>query len=374
VVIAVIVAVGIIAWLYWVHGRSKPLIVSGFIEADEIRVGSRVGGRVADVLVDEGARVMPGQPLYRIDPFDLDEQLAQSKAQLAAYQAESARLKAGFRKEEIEQARGKRDQVAANLAKLLAGPRKQEIEVAREQLNIAKAALEEAESEYARVERLRTEAQAAQREYDVVLRALKSARAQVASAEQQLALLEEGSRKEDVAEARAGLAEAEAALNLMESGYRAEDIAQAEARVSAAQAAVAAIEVRMKELTVASPCDCVVEAIDLRPGDLVAQNAPSVTLLHLSDLHVRAYVPEARLGQTPLGGKVPIRVDSFGGERFLGQIVFISRDAEFTPRNVQTPEERSKQVFRIKVKLLEGLDRLRAGMTADVLLGEASRP
>jgi multidrug resistance efflux pump len=203
-------------------------------------------------------------------------------------------------------------------------------------------------------------------------RALKSARAQVAGAEQRLALLEEGSRKEDIAEAKAALAEAEAQVKLMESGYRVEDLARAAAQVAAAQAAVSAIEVRLTELTVAAPCDCVVEAIDLRPGDLVSPNAPSVALLNLAELRVRAYVPESRLGQVRPGMKVPVVVDSFPTERFMGHVTFISRDAEFTPRNVQTPEERSKQVFRIKVKLEQGLDRLRAGMAADVLLGEAA--
>jgi multidrug resistance efflux pump len=130
----------------------------------------------------------------------------------------------------------------------------------------------------------------------------------------------------------------------------------------------------MKELTVVSPCDCVVESIDLRPGDLVARDAPSVALLDLSRLWVRAYVPESRLGQVKNEHKVFVEVDSFPDERFAGHVSFISREGEFTPKNIQTPEERSKQVFRIKVLLDEGMDRLRIGMAADVLLDEADRP
>jgi multidrug resistance efflux pump len=118
----------------------------------------------------------------------------------------------------------------------------------------------------------------------------------------------------------------------------------------------------------------VVEAIDLHPGDLVAPNAPAVALLDVSHLWVRAYVPESRLGEVRLGQKVPVRVDSFPGRRFSGRLTFIAQEAEFTPRNVQTPEERSKQVFRIKVELDAGRDRLRAGMAADVLLSEATNP
>jgi HlyD family secretion protein len=203
---------------------------------------------------------------------------------------------------------------------------------------------------------------------------VKAARAELAVAEQRLALLEEGTRAEEIAEARATHAEAQHALALLEAGYRKEDIARAAESVASAQARVAAIETQLGELTVTSPCDCVVEAIDLHPGDLVAANAPTVSLLDLSKLWVRAYVPESRLGALRLQDRVHVLVDSFPGERFGARISFIAREAEFTPRNVQTPQERSKQVFRIKAFFEDGLDRLRVGMAADVRLDEASQP
>jgi multidrug resistance efflux pump len=370
VIVFVLVAAGIIGWLYWTQSRPERFIVSGLVEADQIRVGSRVGGRVAEVFVAEGQSVKAGKPLLKIDPFDLRERLAEATAALAAAQAELTRLKGGFRAEEVAQARAERDQVKATLAKLVAGPRPAEIEIAREQLNAAKASLELAESEYARLNRLREAEQAAPTEFDEAVRTLKTARAEVAAAERRLALLEEGTRKEEIAEARAALARAEAALKLLEDGYRAEDIAKAAAEVAAGQARVEAIGVQIGELTVAAPCDCVVEAIDLQPGDLVAANAPAISLLDPSKLWVRAYVPEARLGQVALGQRTPVMVDSFPDRKFAARVSFISREAEFTPRNIQTPEERSKQVFRIKVTLEEGLDMLRVGMAADVLLDE----
>ncbi len=368
VVVFLAAALAVLGWLYWQKNRPQPFVVSGFIEADEIRVGSRVGGRVAEVLVAEGRQVQPGAPLFRIDPFNLREQLAEAQAAAAAARAERDRLIAGYRKEEIEQARAKRDGAGAVLEKLTAGPRPREIEIAREKLNMAKAGLELAESEHARLVRLRDEAQAAPTEIDQAVRALKAARAEVAAAEQELALLQEGTRKEELAEAQAALSEAEQALKLLEAGYRVEDVAKAEAQLQAAEARAAAIDVQLKELEVLAPTACVVEAIDLQPGDIVGANAPSVSLLDVSKLWVRAYVPESRLGEVRLDQRVPIRVDSFPGRRFAGRVTYIAREAEFTPRNVQTPEERSKQVFRIKVTLEQGLDRLRVGMAADVLL------
>ncbi len=372
VVISIVLACVVVGWLYWRQTRPVPLIVSGFVEADQIRVGSRVGGRVAEVFVQEGQLVRQGEPLFRIDPFDLKEQLAQAQAELAGYHADLTRLKAGFRKEEIEQARAKRDQAAAALDKAVAGPRTGEIDIARERLKAAQAGLELARTEHERISKLREQNQAATAEYDRAVREHKAAQAEVAAAQQEVALLEEGTRKEDIAQARAALAEAEAALKLAASGYRSEDIARAQAQVAAAEAQVAAIEIRMNELAVKAPTDCVVEAIDLRPGDLVAANAPSVSLLDTARLWVRSYVPEARLGEVRLGEVVPVRVDSFPNERFDGRITYIAEQAEFTPRNIQTPEERSKQVFRVKVTMeAPGKQRLRVGMVADVMFDEA---
>ncbi|NLX07157.1 MAG: HlyD family efflux transporter periplasmic adaptor subunit [Phycisphaerae bacterium] len=364
VVVLIFLAIGV--WLYWQASLPSPFVVSGFVEADQIRVGSRVGGRVAEVLVEEGDRMAARSPLFRLDPFDLLEQLKAAEANLAARRAEHQKLSDGFRPEEIEQARARRDRAAAVLKKLEAGPRPREIQIARERLNAARADLEYAESEYQRLAGLREQDAVAKSEFDQAVRQRDAARAQVAAAEQELALLEEGFREEEIAEARAQLAEAEQALKLLTEGYRREEIAQGAAQAEAAQAEVAAIRERLGELTVVAPCDCVIEAIDLRPGDLVSPNAPSVSLLDTSRMWVRTYVPEVRLGQVGLGQAVGVRVDSFPEETFAGRVTFVAREGEFTPRNIQTPEERSKQVFRVKVTLDDGYDRLRVGMAADV--------
>jgi multidrug resistance efflux pump len=359
---------GVIAVLYWQYGRTGPAVVTGFVEADQIRVGSRVGGRVAEVMVEEGDRVQQGQPLFRIDEFDLGQRLAEAQAQLAAHKAELDRLQAGFRQEEVAQAAAKRDQAQATLDKLVAGPRPAEINIAREQVRIAEANVDLAQTEYERLSRLREEDSAAKVELDEAVKTLKESRAQLAAANEQLQLLEEGTRQEELAEARAALAEAAAAFRLVEAGYRAEDIAQAAAQASAVEATVNAIKTQMEELIVESPCDCLVEATDLRPGDLVAANAPAVSLLDLSRMWVRTYVPHGMLHRVRLGQRLPIRMDSFPDRGFSGEVVFIAGEAEFTPRNIQTPEERSKQVFRVKLRLDEGRDLLHVGMAADVLL------
>lgn len=358
------VAIAALLWSQWQRG---PLTVSGFIESHQIRVGSHVGGRVETVPVVEGQAVHQGDVLLTLEPYDLRERLAEAQAALNARNEALSKLVAGPRKEEIEEARAHRDLARAALDKAIAGPRPQEIKIAENKLARAEAEQLKAQKDFDRVKKLHVSGQAADEEMDAVQRNLSVTQASAAQARNELDLLRAGTRAEDIAESRAQLAAAEQALALLEAGSRKEDIAEAKAQVASAQAAAAAIERQIAELTVKAPLDGVVEAADLRPGDLIAPNAPVIALNDPSELWVRAYVPENRLDLT-IGQKLAVGVDSFPSRRFHGHISYVSRTAEFTPSNVQTPEERSKQVFRIKVVLDDGLDVLRAGMAADVYL------
>lgn len=263
-VLAIVAVAALLATALVLSQRQRqPLKVSGFIEADEIRVGSRVGGRVMKVHVVEGQAVKIGDLLIELEPFDLMERRAAAEARL-------------------EQARAKQQ-----LAQLT-------------------------------VDRIRPayERNAASRE---------------------------------------------------EMDAAAAELRAAEAAVAAAEAEASALDRQIAELKVLSPVNGLVEAVDLQPGDLVAPNVPAMSLMDTGKLWVRAYLPENHLNVQP-GQKVVITVDSFSGRKFAAHISFVARQGEFTPGNVQTPEERSKQVFRIKVTLDEGLDVLRPGMSADVWL------
>jgi HlyD family secretion protein len=200
---------------------------------------------------------------------------------------------------------------------------------------------------------------------DRAVEELEVARGQLSARTKELQLLEEGTRREDVEAAQAKLEEAKAALGLLLAGYREEEIAQSKAKVEAAQAALDVILAQIEELKIVAPMSGVVESLELQPGDLAPPGGPVMSMMESEELWVRAYVPErVRL---ELGQSVPVTVDAFPDE-FTGEVTFISRHAEFTPSNVQTPEERSKQVFRIKVVIRDGQDRLRPGMSADVWL------
>jgi multidrug resistance efflux pump len=368
--IIAVLAVIVVAALLLSRRQTRPFFVSGFIESHQIRVGSRVGGRVEKVHVVEGQSVKQNEPLLELEAYDLHERLAEAEAALQAKEAMLAKLVAGPRKEEIEGARAARDRAKASLDKAIAGPRPQEIKIAEDKLARAEAELLKAQKDHARVKNLFDNAQAAVEEMDEVARALSVAQANAAQARDELELMQAGTRAEEIGEAQASLAEAQEKLALLEAGTREEEIAEARATVASARAVVAVIQRQIAELIVRAPIDSVVEAAELRPGDLIAPSAPVIALSDPSELWVRAYLPENRL-DVQLGQKAALRVDSFPDRHFAGHISFISRAAEFMPSNIQTPEERIKQVFRIKVMLDEGLDVLRAGMAADVFLERA---
>jgi HlyD family secretion protein len=347
--------------------RETPLVVSGTIEADDVRVGSRIGGRVAAVHVEEGQQVTAGETLVELQPFDLNERLTQAQQTLFAAEAQLRQSVAGFRSEEVEQSRAMRDEAAAALDELRNGPRPQEIAASEAQLRLAQAEMKNATLVYNRAEALFGERAINQSDLDEASTKLSVAQATAEDRQEKLDLLKAGTRVEEVTRAEARMRQAEQALKLRESGYRAEEVEEAQARRDGAAAALQIVEKQLEELSVTAPSDGVVEAIDLRPGDMVPPNAPVVSLLDTRRLYVRAYVPENWLN-LKIGQQVELSVDSFPGERFTGEVTFVARQAEFTPGNVQTPEERSKQVFRFRVDLKTGLDRLRPGMAVDVQL------
>ncbi|MEX0702128.1 MAG: HlyD family efflux transporter periplasmic adaptor subunit [Planctomycetales bacterium] len=366
---AAILAAVLLAVLLYSQRESRPFHVSGFIEADEIRIGSRIGGRVQSVHVAEGQTVEAGAVLVALEPFTLQSRKQEAAARLAQALADYGRLTAGFRPEEIGQAEARVERLEAQLAKLLNGPRPEEIEIARNELQEAEALLEKARDRERRVADLAAK-NAVTPETQVEARTdAQAAQATAAARKQRLDLLLKGTRQEELDEARAQLREAREAAALVKSGYRSEEIAGAQGAVQAAQASVQTIERELAELEIHAPYRSVVQAVDLQPGDLVRADQPVLSLVDVSNLWVRAYLPEDRLN-VALGQPLWVTVDSYPERAFRARLTFVSQQGEFTPRNVQTPEERSRQVFRIKVTLEEGLDLLRPGMAADVWLEE----
>ncbi len=363
------VVTALVGSLVYSQHRITPAHASGFIEADEIRLGSRVGGRVLQVLVQEGQHVERGQVLVRLEPFDLKARLAQAQAALSAQQADYQRLSAGLRPEEIAQRTARVDRLTATVDKLKAGPLAEEIKSSQSRFQLAEAQFDRARKGYERTMALanRDTGAVSRDEIDLATESLRVAEAGLEVRREELVLMKKGTRIEDVAAAQAELVEAAQAKQLAEAGFRTEEIAQAMAMVQSAEAAVAAIQSQIDELDIKAGVGGVVDAIQLRPGDLVPANSPVLTLIDTSRLWIRVYVPENQL-DIQIGERLVVTVDSYPIQEFFADVTYVSNHAEFTPRNVQTADERAKQVFRVKLDLQDRSNRLRPGMSADVWL------
>ncbi|MSP38064.1 MAG: HlyD family efflux transporter periplasmic adaptor subunit [Deltaproteobacteria bacterium] len=208
----------------------------------------------------------------------------------------------------------------------------------------------------------------AKQEYDDALAKADEAAQKTKAARERYDLLLAGTRKEEVERARQRLAEADAKRRQIRSGFRKEEIAQTKSAMEAARARVDVMQTQLEETVIKAPVDALVETLDLEPGDLVGAGKPVATLLCTGSLWVRAYLPEARLGFVQPGLKVAVRVDSFPGKNFAGVVRRVHRQGEFTPRNVQTQEERALQVFQTEVVLDDPDHVLRPGMSADVTI------
>jgi HlyD family secretion protein len=341
----------------WFH-RDASLQGSGTVEARNIRVGSKIGGRIEKVLVLEGDTVQPGQVLVTFDDKELQASLTQSRAA-----AEKATR--GFRPEEIAEARANAAQAKAEYDQRRNGYRQEDIDAARAELDRATADEERAHLDAQRYDALAQKDLVSKQQRDTADANWKMALAQKQNALQKLTQLKRGYRAEEIAAAEARYRQTQANLEKMEHGNRREDI-------QAAHAALDYDEARFRERQVLAPTKATVEVLDVRPGDLIGPNTPIATLLESDQIYVRIYIPETELGKIRLGQKAEIRVDSFPKQAFNGVVEQINQQAEFLPRNVQTREERVHQVFGIKVRIDDPSHRILAGMAADVKLAPAS--
>jgi HlyD family secretion protein len=370
--IGVVLVTATSGWVHW-GGRmpSNQLTLSGVLEADEIHVGSLVGGRVGQVLVRDGERVAQGQSLIRFDVYDLDARRADAAAKVSEAESALQKLLSGARPEEIAGARAQANAAEQSLALARNGPRQQEVDGARADVEAATADYEFSRATLARIDELSRGGVLSRQEHDTAKADYDRASARLSSARQRLELQLAGSRSEEIARADQMFQQAVARRQMVERGARAEDIAAARAGLERARAALESIDVQWAELVVKSPADAFVEVLQVRPGDVIKAGAPVATLIEADRLWVRAYAPGPDLGYLQLGKAAIVSVDTFPDSRFPARITQIASRGSFTPRNVQTREERSHQVFALRARIDDNWRMLRPGMTAELTIDKS---
>lgn len=406
---------------HWGLDPSKrPIVVTGTVQAREIPLASKVGGRLSKVYVLEGDRVKAGQTIVEFELPELEAKRAQMAAmvgrseatllelrngsraeeiQQAAAKMEAARarhdmLRRGYRKEDIQKAAAQRSEAEALLRLQLAGHRIEEIEQAKNTMEQAKLHALWLKRDYERYKDLAQQGAVSSRESEQLknqweqaeeafeaaqanyskfkagfrVEEIVAARQRAEAASRQESAMKSGPRPEEIRAAGKEFEQAEAQYVLLKKGARAEAIRRAEADLQHAKAQLSEVDAQLAEEKIEAPADAEVSVMDLHAGEVLAAGKTLATLTRLDDLWTRVYIPERQLARVRVGQKVKVRADAFPGKEFQGTIVQIPSQAEFTPRNVQTPEERSAQVFAIKVRIDNKELLLRGGMNAEVTL------
>jgi len=350
------------------HGRRTSQEYSGTIETREIEVGSKIGGRVTEVAVEEGQLVKTKALLVRFESNDLATQRVQAQAEVDQQRANLLKVTRGNRPEEIQQAEANAAALRAVLEEARNGPRPQDVGQAQADYEAAEADAIDAQSNFERMQRLVDTDTISRMEFDSDRDKRDFAAKKAESARQRLAELQAGTRREDLQSADAHYRQAQAAATLSRKGSRSEDIAAARDALTAGQAHVADLDVALSEAQLAAPADGIVETVSVRAGDLVPPGRIVLTMLEPTQLWVKVYVPETDLSKVKLGQSAQVTVDGTPGHNFTGHIGQIASEAEFLPRNVQTPDDRQHQVFGVKVYVDNANGALKSGMSASVVL------
>ena len=302
--------------------RSAPLTLYGNVDIREVQLAFQDAGRIRALPVDEGARVAAGQVVAELDPTRYQLELQRLNGEVAAQTQVLARLRQGSRPQEVARAR-------AAMAS-------------------ARASLADAATQLARKQQLRTVNRISVQEVDTARTRVETLQANLKAAEEEVSLVVEGPRQEDIAAAEASLA------------------ALAAARDLAAQ--------RLEDTRLLAPAAGVIRTRILEPGAMAAPGAPVFTLALTDPLWVRAYISEPDLGLVHEGMRAEVRTDTLPDKTYQGWVGFISSTAEFTPKTVETTELRTKLVYRARIFVCDPQEELRLGMPVTVTLQPGPQP
>jgi HlyD family secretion protein len=317
IVVGVLALLAVAIGVVWERRQGPELTLYGNVDIREVTLGFRVAGRVAEMLVDEGDAVRADQVIARLDTTPLELERNEARANSGALKARMTLLKSGFREEEVAQAR-------AAVAE-------------------RRAAAVEADKLFAREDQLKDTGAIAKRAYDDALAARDQAHARL---EQALKAYDE-----------------------QRTGYRHQEIIEGEANHARAEALVAEAEQRLDDAVLKAPADGVVLTRAVESGAILAAGTPVFTLSLVKPVWARFYVGEPDLGRVTPGLSVLLYTDARPGKPYHGQVGYVSPSAEFTPKNVETPDLRTDLVYRARIIVSDPDNALRQGMPVTVRLG-----
>lgn len=380
-VLAAVVVAGLIYYFSFYLPRlsNAAIQASGHIEVTEVDMSFRIAGHVSKLFVDEGMKPKKGDILAELEQEVIKARRDQAEAQVRELEARGASLVLTIRiKEEVLDADIARAEAGVKAAdarykSLKTGSREQEIAEAAAARDRAKFEWENRERDYKRMKDLFASRIVSESQYDSARTSAEASRAAYEAALERYKLVKAGPRDEAVLEGKANLAGSSAGLVAAEAGRKEVeklklDLQALRAQRDQAKALLAIAEEDLRKSRLYSPFDGFVTVKDVEEGEYVQAGTPVITVANLDEVWVKTYVPETQLGKVYLGQKGEVISDTFPNKIYPGTVTYISPEAEFTPKNVQTKEERVKLVYRIKVTLQNPNQELKAGMPVDVVL------
>lgn len=378
--LAAAVAAGVVYWgLNNQAADVNSITVAGNIRMTEVDVAFKTPGKLAERLVDEGDMVKAGQIVARLDIEPLLRQKDRALAALAAAEARAGQSQAAlvFQRESLAGSIGQRvaelASAEATLRELEQGSRPQEIQQAEAAVASAQAQADEARRNLERAKKLFDTNDLSAQDFDRMETVADSAAAALKQSQERLALVREGPRREQVESGQAQKDRARAALRSANAGELdiarlQQDILARRAEVEAAKADLAAVEVQLADAVAVSPVDGIVLVKAAEPGEILAAGTTILTIADIEHPWLRAYINQIYQGRVRIGTPVEVTTDSFPGKKYEGKISFIASDAEFTPKEIQTEEERVKLVYRLKIDIPNPNQELKRNMPADAVI------
>jgi HlyD family secretion protein len=367
----------------WKGGDEDKIPISGNIEFTQIHIAFKTSGKLIEFPIDEGDEVTQGMILARLDMQQQQEQRIREQAALDVTETSLAQhlTSIEYSKASLEADILSREallrQAKANLDQLLEGSRAQEIREAGAAVNQAQSQYALAQEEWQRAQVLYSNDDISTSQYDQYRSRFTQTQAALQQAEQRLSLVQEGPRKEDIEAARARVEQAEASVQQAEASRleikrKEQEVDTRRAQIAQARAQVGVIDAIIADGTVTAPLDGIILEKSAEIGEVVAAGTTIATLGNINKPWLRGYIREQDHGRVKLGMKVRITTDSFPDKVYEGRLSYIASEAEFTPKQIQTPEERVKLVYRIKIEADNPQQELKLNMpaSAEILLDE----
>jgi len=368
------------AAVYALRGGGKApedrLVVSGNIELTEVDIAFKTAGRLIERTVNEGDSVQKGQVIARLDRDQLVAQRERESASVLSNETQLAQAQTAVELQratlaaDIETRRGDLAAAEARLAELKNGSRPQEKADAHAAVEAAAAELDRSKKDWDRAQTLYKNDDISTAQRDQYRRNWENAEAMSKSAKEREDLVLAGPRQEQIQAQQAQVERSRGALKMAEASAielrrREQELATRRAEIVRTRANVTLIDSQLSDTIAASPCDGVVLVKSADVGEVLAPGTSVVTVGDIDHPWVRAYVNETDLGKVKIGAKVKVTTDSFKDKAFNGRISFISSQAEFTPKQIQTQQERVKLVYRIKIDVENPGRELKLNMPVD---------